>query len=83
MRKRHLQFPVEFRHAVFTVLLANNRYQSGKANSELLSLSTSASASGLSSRSCRGGHHKHGCKCGGCAFLPHQLWLQIFSFANR
>lgn len=72
---------------MFTVLLANNRYQSGRAETTGPGAAVVASSSNHSNSysygSCRAGYHKHGCKCGGCAFLPHQLWLQIFTFANR
>jgi hypothetical protein len=54
---RHFQFPKEFRTAVFTILLANNRV--------------------FRSYSCHG-------KCSGGSWnLPHQLWLQVFTFAAR
>jgi protein-L-isoaspartate O-methyltransferase len=72
-RKRHMQFPPEFRSAVLTILLANNRFQGSPCAGHFLCAG--------SPKACR----QHNCRCtrDGVGFLPHQLWLHVFSFANR
>ena len=72
-RKRHLQFPPDFRSAVLTILLANNRFQSSPC--------TGGSLCAGWLKTCGQQH----CRCAreGVGFLPHQLWLHVFSFANR
>jgi hypothetical protein len=70
-----MQFPPEFRSAVLTILLANNRFQGspGAGAGQYLCAG--------SPKACR----QPNCRCAreGVGFLPHQLWLHVFSFANR
>ena len=70
---RHCQFPREFRRAVFTILLANQR-----TTSHVPYMKNGSSSSSSSSSSCGGV-----AKLSGTCFLPQQLWLYVFSFANR
>ena len=102
VRSRHLQFPPEFRRAVITILLANNRCQQyvsyfPTSTSSLSTVASSCSHSSSASTTTANGTATatasataatamtvvaHSSRIRG-AFLPHQIWLQIFSFASR
>lgn len=125
LRKRHLQFPPEFRRAVLTILLANNRFQTqcyypthttnntyytpnttntvtthtttNTTNTTYTTNNTTLNTTSMTLTNTTHSpqyclvNHTHSCRCysgsgmcgSGSVSLPHQIWLLIFTFANR
>lgn len=74
-----MQFPPEFRRAVLTILLANNRCVPRYCG-------VGGWGGGVFTPDPRCNPH---CQCRSSSrgavgfYLPHQIWLQVFSFASR
>eukprot|EP01032_Pedospumella_encystans_P014756 gene14756-16922_t len=86
LRRRHLQFPPDFRRAVFTILLANNQahqYTSLSSYMQYMQYAHHDHHQQQQQQQVNHYNHRAGPADRAWACLPHHIWLFIFTFASR